>query len=134
MHGASKLNCGRDNIDALLHAFQSYRLRTEDATIRYREQKLKMNRAGAWVVASMVARVEVHFLEARHAGTPQSLFACTGRRNREAQHTNNRGGLYPAKVRRTSGDGLGRHAALAIRRACEREHCVLSRQDVRHFN
>ena len=37
VHGAAKLNRGRDDIDTLLHAFQSYRLRTEDAAVRYRE-------------------------------------------------------------------------------------------------
>ena len=93
-----------------------------------------MNRPGARVVAGVVARMEVHLLEARHAGAPQALLARAGGRHGQAQHAHHRRGLYPAKLRRASGDGLGRHPALAIRRARERQHGVLSRHHVRHFD
>src|SRR5262249_62301407 len=104
MHGALQLNHRRDDIDALVHAFRSNRLRTKDAAVRHRKQELDMNRVGIWVIAGMVAGVEVYLLEARHASSPQSLLASACGRNGQAQHTNNRRGLYPAKVRRTSGD------------------------------
>jgi hypothetical protein len=78
--------------------------------------------------------MEVHPLEARHAGAPQPLLTRARRRHGQAQHTDNRRRLYPAKLRCTPGDGLGRHAALAIRRARERQHGILTRHDVRHFD
>jgi hypothetical protein len=93
-----------------------------------------MNRPGARVVAGVVARMEVHLLEARHARAPQPLLAGTSGRHGQTEHTHHRRGLYPAKVRLASGNGLGRHPALAIRRARERQHGVLPREHIRHFD
>src|ERR1700758_3586988 len=93
-----------------------------------------MNRVSPWVIAGVVARVEIHLLEARHARTPQSFLARAGGRNRQTQHTNNRRGLYPAKVRRTSGNGLGRYSTLAIRWPCERQHGFLTGYHIRHLD
>ena len=79
VHRAVELNRGRDDIDALLHAFEPHRLRAEDAAVGDREHELKMNLAGAGIVTGVVTRVKVDFLEARDASAPQSLFAGASR-------------------------------------------------------
>src|SRR3990172_8257280 len=62
-----------------------------------------MNRARPGIVARVLTRMEVHFLEARGAGAPQSLFARAGRNDGQTEHTHHPGRLYPAETRSPSG-------------------------------
>ena len=131
--GHARAEGHRDHVDALVDAARADGLRPQDPAVRGVEDELEADRLRAGVVRGVVERVQVD-APVGPARPLQGGLRGAGHGKRQLEHLADRGALRRRVAARPPEDGVGRDAALAVRRPGERDEGPGVADEVSHLH